>query len=80
MSSSAAASASAPMSFGILHGRRDDMTRIDSPCAAPAETTVQALARVEAECDWSDALTRLAEALAAAQAERPAAGARRPVD
>jgi hypothetical protein len=56
------------------------MTRTEFPSAVPAETTVQALARVEAECDWSDALVRLAEVLAAAQAERPAAGGRHPVD
>lgn len=56
------------------------MTRIESPAAAPAETTVQALARVEAECDWSDAPTRFAEVLAAAQADRPACGAWRQAD
>lgn len=56
------------------------MTRTESPSAVPAETTVQALARVEAECDWSDALVRLAEAQAAAQAERPVPGLRRPAD
>jgi len=56
------------------------MTRTESHPALPAETTIQALARVEAECDWSDALTRLAEVLAAAQAERPSAGVRRPAD
>jgi molybdopterin synthase catalytic subunit len=42
--------------------------------------TQKELARVEAECDWSDALVRLAEVLAAAQAERPSPGTRRPVD
>ena len=46
------------------------MIRTEPPGAVPAETTLQALARVEAECDWSDAMMRLAELLPAAQGER----------
>ncbi|MEI7445406.1 MAG: hypothetical protein WCK28_10995 [Burkholderiales bacterium] len=43
------------------------MNPIDNGHDVPAETTEQALARVEAECGWSD-LSRFADAFAAPQA------------
>lgn len=43
------------------------MIRIPRDIDPLAETTEQALARVEAECGWSDIVDRFAEALAAAR-------------
>jgi len=54
---------------------RDDMTDIESGTEVQAETTEQALARVEAECGWSDAVMRFAEMFADLGAATPAAGA-----
>ena len=43
------------------------MSPIETGYDVPTETTEQALARVEAECGWSD-LSRFADAFAAPQA------------